>query len=252
MLKENGASNVSLGTEREMAADIAFQRSKVYKLFSSLFSFPERELFEFLKSGGLLNEIRKAFRIIPPAPPFIKERRKGSILDHLGRATEKFSSLNLKDLQEGYAGIFETPGKRCALYEANYLDFPQEEMADIAGFYNAFGFKFEERPDHLGAELEFLHLLTMKEAKAVFSGEEKRVELCMDGERKFLSTHPGRWVEAMAENIKEREGLPYFRFASALAGWLRAEAQYLGLTLETVKASRMREMFHDGFVACDS
>jgi len=235
-----------------MSADIAFQRSRVYKLFSYLFSFPERELFEFLKSGDLLNEIKKAFQIIPSFPPFIKDSQKGSILDDLGLATEKFNSLNLKSFQERYRKVFETLGERCVLYEANYLDFPQEEMADIAGFYSAFGFHFEERPDHIGAELEFMHLLTLKEAKALLNGEEKRVELCMDGERKFLVAHPGRWVEAMAENIKEREGLPYFCFASALAGWLRAEAQYLGVPLKVLKASQVREFFHDGFVACES
>jgi nitrate reductase assembly molybdenum cofactor insertion protein NarJ len=230
-----------------MTAGIAFQRSKLYKIFSYLFSFPERGLFKFIKSGDLLNEVKKAFRIIP----FIKEGQKGSILDHLGLAMEKFNSLTLKDLQEGYAEIFETPGQRSILYEANYLDFPQEEMADIAGFYKAFGFNFEERPDHLGAELEFLHLLTLKEAKAVFSGEEKKAELCLDVERKFLSTHPGRWAEAMAENIKGGEGLPYYRFALALSVWLRAEAQCLGVALEVVDASRAKEVLYDGFVACE-
>lgn len=234
-----------------MTADVAFQRSKVYKLFSYLVSSPEREIFQFLKSGDFLEEVKKAFRVIPSFPPFIKDSQNGSILDHLGLATKKLNSLNLKNFQEGYREIFETPGKRCALYEANYLDFPQEEMADIAGFYSAFGFHFEGRPDHLGAELEFMHILTFKEAKALFSGEGKKVELCQDGERKFLSAHPGRWVEAMAKNIKEREGLPYLCFALALAEWLRVEAQYLGVTLKTVEASQVREIFHGEFVACE-
>ncbi len=60
-----------------------------------------------------------------------------------------------------YETEYTTPD---ALYKAH-------QLADIAGFYRAFGLEMStenrERPDHLAAELEFMHFLALKEAQAM-------------------------------------------------------------------------------------
>ena len=67
----------------------------------------------------------------------------------------------------------------CPAYETAYAHpfSRQRELADISGFYRAFGVQIEgERPDHLAVECEFASLLCTKEAIAGASGrEEERV-----------------------------------------------------------------------------
>ncbi|MEK7326009.1 MAG: molecular chaperone TorD family protein, partial [Chloroflexota bacterium] len=99
-----------------------------------------------------------------------------------------------------------------------------QEMADIAGFYRAFGFniggKVRERPDHISAELEFMHVLALKEAYAAERDVLEHVEICIDAQRKFLQEHLGKWVGLLAESLARSAGegpAPSTRFASELA-----------------------------------
>lgn len=222
--------------------DTTFQRSKVYKLFSYMFFYPEKELFDFIKNGEFLSETKNAMHTISFSGQ--------AVIDILAEFTKQCSLLNADRLQEEYIRLFESHTEQNPLYEANYVDFPQEEMADIAGFYNAFGFTFEERPDHIGAELEFMHLLTVKEAGISVNGDtaknKTRLELCVDAQRKFLSAHIGRWVEALSEDIKKRCGdCCYYYLASALSEWVKIEARYLGITLNIVQKSMLKDIKED-------
>jgi TorA maturation chaperone TorD len=71
------------------------------------------------------------------------------------------------------------------------------ELADIAGFYRAFGVEITpgtERPDHIAVELEFMHLLAVKEVVAAGredGGEHARI--CRDARATFFRDHLGRW-----------------------------------------------------------
>jgi len=80
-----------------------------------------------------------------------------------------------------YETSYETSGPGAGL--------PQQ-LADIAGFYLAFGFRAaRERPDHLETEGEFLSLLYVKEAYARISDDPANAEVCSEGRAKFLGEH---------------------------------------------------------------
>jgi hypothetical protein len=78
------------------------------------------------------------------------------------------------------------------------------QLADIAGFYRAFGFEVSgERPDHIVPELEFAALLCAKEAYARICGEEEGAEVCAEARRKFMSEHLGAWLPQLSQRISE-------------------------------------------------
>lgn len=84
---------------------------------------------------------------------------------------------------------------------------PTFQMADIAGFYRAFGFEVSgERPDHIVPELEFVALLLVKEGYARMSGEIEGAELCATARGKFVAEHVGAWLPSFAARAREAQG----------------------------------------------
>ncbi len=98
-------------------------------------------------------------------------------------------------------------------------------LADIAGFYAAFGFAVHhDRPDHIVAELEFLSILLLAEADARAGGRPDQAEIAADAARAFLRDHLGTWVVAWASRVGEIEQLaPWFPVAAAAADLIAAE-----------------------------
>lgn len=97
----------------------------------------------------------------------------------------------------------------CSPYETAYVRQPfarSRQLADIAGFYEAFGLRPAEGsrarpPDFIATELEFMSLLLRKEAYASLSGWDDRRAVAADAARGFLEDHLGRWYEAFGDEI---------------------------------------------------
>jgi len=121
----------------------------------------------------------------------------------------QFDTICLDDLQAEHRHVFGLTGSLC--YETEY-GLPHEyrqsqEMADIAGFYRAFGFEnggvIRERPDNLSTELEFMHTLTLKEAYAREADQPEHVEVCVDAQRKFLCDHLAHWLPLFGKRLEQ-------------------------------------------------
>jgi len=165
--------------------------------------------------------------------------------------------LRLPALQAAYRHGFGAAGSLC--YETEYglpHEFRQaQELADINGFYRAFGFSsggpVRERPDHLAAELEFMHVLALKEAHGLLNGLAECVELCVDAQAKFLGEHLGTWidlfVQSLALNTEEGPYLPLARFTAAL---VRADATRLGVTLTPRSRKEVKHTPFDPDFSC--
>lgn len=85
-----------------------------------------------------------------------------------------------------------------------------QQMADLAGFYKAFGFEVSgERPDHIAPQLEFLALTCVKEGYAGLSDDDKGATVCRDARRAFLADHVGAWLPGYHERLgtEDRSGL---------------------------------------------
>ena len=154
--------------------------------------------------------------------------------------------LSLDALQEAHRLAFGATGSLC--YETEYglpHEFRQsQEMADIAGFYRAFGFDTtgptHERPDYLGAELEFMCVLALKEANARARGMDEQVEICVDAQRKFVQDHLGQWINLFAQGLAHNvPGSPYTALGRFAADFVAAEAARLGAQPEARHASQV-------------
>lgn len=78
-------------------------------------------------------------------------------------------------------------------------------LADIAGFYRAFGFTplAEEPPDHFSSMLSFVSFLALKQAYALHSGLDEEAAIARDAEKKFLTTHLTGPLARFAERLRE-------------------------------------------------
>lgn len=109
----------------------------------------------------------------------------------------------------------------CAPYETEYHTagetfFRSQQMADVAGFYRAFGLDpaqaAPERPDHIALELEFMAFVLLKKRQAL--AEEgpdavERAQVCEEAAGKFFRDHLAWWAPSFTVSLrrKARQGL---------------------------------------------
>lgn len=140
-------------------------------------------------------------------------------------------------LAEDHTRVFGlVVSKECPPYEVQYCPqtfsiYRSQQMADIAGFYRAFGVAvgrdLPERVDHIACELEFLAWLVSKERHARSQAGAnwlRRADTCRDAQRDFLADHVAWWVPAFARALRDRTRslAPVPPLASALASALAA------------------------------
>ncbi len=124
------------------------------------------------------------------------------------------SILSAEDWVEAHNRLFgHTVRAACPPYEIEYLHaevFQQSQtLADIAGFYSAFGFEIRgplaERADHLVTQWEFLAALAMKESIACAADDDDAIACCRDAQRAFFAEHVARWMPAFCERVRRTD-----------------------------------------------
>lgn len=166
-------------------------------------------------------------------------------------------AVHFAELQAAHRHAFGIAGSLC--YETEY-GLPHEyrqsqEMADIAGFYRAFGFSLggrqRERPDHIAVELEFMYALALKEAYALETGIPEHLEICQAAQSKFLQDHLGRWVGLFAQGVAHNapDSL-YVALAQFTADFVQADAERLGVSLDTPQLSDVQHTPFDPDFSC--
>lgn len=158
-----------------------------------------------------------------------------------------------------YLGLFAGSGP-VSLHETAYGDGRRVagravELADINGFYRAFGLVVSENdpdlPDHLGAELEFVSALLLKEAHAAAQGKHPQARLVRDARRKFLQCHLGRWLGALADSLTEAGApAPYRATAALLRSLVESECRRLRARVVPVSGRRPFDSLQDENFTC--
>lgn len=180
------------------------KRIIAYSFFAKVFSYPEPSLFN----------------LVPP------------MLNHILSLTPNLADLktqahSLTDLEAQYVTLLlcKENGSMTAspLHESSYARdgrmLAAQELADIAGFYLAFGLQVKEeadKPDHISTELEFMSFLTLKEKLAIENINkninnvnckyemEKYIEgknVCRRAQKLFLKDHLGCWISVFKEKL---------------------------------------------------
>ncbi len=133
-----------------------------------------------------------------------------------------WSMADEESLTDEYSRLF-IGGDAVVLHETTYSGTGRStELADINGFYLAFGFDLRagqhEVADHLGVELEFYSLLLLKQAYALEQGWQDKFEITRDAAKAFLADHLGRWVDSVRERAAARQAAPATAMDGGSAG----------------------------------
>lgn len=144
----------------------------------------------------------------------------------------------LSELARGYVHLFghSLRGRVCP-YEIEYGKrepiSQAQELSDVCGFYRAFGLEPSsslERWDHIAVELEFLELLSTKEAYALETGQEEMFEVTRHALRRFVREHVGFFGIALGSTLEEQDGDRFYgRIGGLLASFLTAVSRELGV-----------------------
>ena len=127
------------------------------------------------------------------------------------------------ELRRAYMRIFDPrnpPYPLEAEHRAEHFRQRTDLLADVMGFYKAFAVEPDhERPDHVACELDFIHVVSLKEARALAAGRTEQADICADARRAFLADHLLTWYEAVVAMVRKR-ARPADRFYRALADLL--------------------------------
>lgn len=200
----------------------ALRRAVVYRVLAGAFAYPTRE---HLDEVGRTAATSAA---VDPSPPVAEALRA---LAHAARDAD--AGL----LAETHVALFER-GTACPPYEGAYgvpqMSGKAAQLADIAGFYAA----FEMTPvpaqrdvdDHIGAELDFMAALALKEGWAAAEQEGEGFEIVRSAERAFVDDHLARWAEAFAARLLEVPPPDFYGAAARLlVAWLSDDCRRLGI-----------------------
>ena len=136
-------------------------------------------------------------------------------------------------------------------YTAAHVFMRAQQLADVAGFYRAFGLRvaasFRERPDHIATELEFMQVLALKEAQALARRERAHAGICRRAQARFLDEQLGRWLAPYATKLAAQDGEGFYARAAGLARDLVAkDAAQLGIEPQVGVLPRVAEPVSEG------
>jgi DMSO reductase family type II enzyme chaperone len=205
------------------AISAALRRAAVYRLLAVAFAYPTAPRLESIAMD--------AWRAAVAAPAALR--------------------VALRRLADAAAGADETSlaGEHLALFQRQVRCPPCEGaygparmagkaalLADVAGFYRAFALEpaggQPEVEDHIGAELEFMSALALKEAWALDQRDRDGLGVTRDAQRTFLVDHLARWGGAFAARLAQTAAPGFYPAAAALLeAWLGDECARLGVTV---------------------
>jgi len=208
---------ITLDTEEQVAAGA---RSRAYALLAEAVSFPDPDVAARFASGDWLDEFTGIVTFLPFAFELTDNGR-----EQLGRAPGR------EVLEHDYIRLFEVGAGRpfCPLYEGAHRGGRMKIMEELVRFYEHFGLKPApgDQPDHLCAELQFMHFMAFKEA-AVAESRQLSQSL-QSAQYDFLYRHLGKWLPRLVDRLDEaREPSAFYSALTAVVvEFCRADLRWL-------------------------
>lgn len=193
----------------------------------SRFIVGETDLTDLLKVAGLDDDPRLA--------------------DALRRALREAQTVDPDAWGAEYTRLFEG-ATACPINETAYIRRDKGVLlADLRGFYRAFGFEpvagCGEKPDHLITEFQYLALLLTMLWQARHEGLDEQVEITNKALASYVLDHLGEWTPLFHMRLASAAQLPLFEHAaraielawdglSRIHGWAPSGAPSVILPLE--------------------
>lgn len=184
-------------------------RSNLYKLLSIGFRYPGPEIFKTFQDGEFLNELMYNVSAIPglnalvPEYSGMEETRK-----------DEMKEMTLAQFQIEFTRTFDAGIPLCSPYEGHYCTNPRSMvMLEVSEFYNFFGLRMSQEegkrefPDHICAELEFLHFLTFREEEALRKDKMDEHKGYLMAQKDFLERHMIQWIPEFCLKLQDCESM---------------------------------------------
>jgi DMSO reductase family type II enzyme chaperone len=203
------------------AIDRAYARANLYRFLSLAFAYPTRDLHK-----DLLAACEPALA----AAELVSEEVSAATAEAVAALRARERTVLAAEYRRSFtlSASPDCPLNEAA-YSAKHVYQEVQELADVAGFYRAFGLEIAgDRPDGLAAELEFASLLALKEAAARQRRLKPEAGVCVEGSRLFLHEHLGRWAENIGRRIAlTAPGTAYADLGLLLAAFAPADVEAL-------------------------
>lgn len=198
-------------------------RSNIYRILAAVFSSPRPETVSLY---GSLLETYSALQTTEDPP----------------EGMDRFESPNLAALAKEHLRLFVGPGHiPCAPYEAVHRkDRPAFERglvmgpstAEVRRAYLAAGLEvsktYTDLPDHIAAEMEFMHFLCAEESRFGREGNRQEAGKMKTMQVEFYKKHLEPWVQDFADCVLRSTTLPFYKAAAnVLKQFAKREADYL-------------------------
>lgn len=234
--------------EKEVVSKVEglLARSAMYQILSACFFHPTKESLSLLKDADfseLVEKLEHGYKDTDKATGFLQS---------LAELRKSFDSSTIENLQSQYIRIVgHTISKECPFYEGQYgaahVYQQVQDLADIQGFYKAFGLDGsdveKERCDHVSVELEFLQFLLYKQAYAIEHDGEEKAQICEDAVKSFIKEHVGKWVPLLATLLAKKAGSGFYFALSVLT------KEFMGLEMKLMRIET--EMFKESDLTQD-
>jgi len=175
-------------------------------------------------------------------------------VNHISLMRSEWATLekNIDELQVEYARLFIGPYSLAAPpYGSVYLDGRQQVMGhstmDVTKRYSEAGLElaenFKEAPDHIAAELEFMHVLICREMEAIHRDNREGVLENIGLQKSFLEKHLGAWASPFSTRLSENAGTAFYRhLAIATQKFLIEEMDALATLIDSENTTAAPQM----------
>jgi DMSO reductase family type II enzyme chaperone len=191
-------------------------RSYAYGLLAATFDYPDAELAELISSGQYVKPIKSTLCAIYP--------EFEDMIDWPSLAVNDSE----EELQVEFTRLFDAAaaGPLCPLNGGVYKGERMPTLEEMVRFYNYFGLtagdEFEELPDHITTQLEFMHFLARCEDE--HSNDSEEAANYQRAQRDFLNRHLAKWIPQMEQKAKENNPRPfYLTLITLLSSFVQAE-----------------------------
>lgn len=191
-------------------------RSYAYGIIAATFDYPDTGFFDLVSSGKLARQLHDAFTAIYPQ------------LENSVEWDKLSSSASCEEMEVEFSRLFDVgaSGPPCPLNAGIYLDERMQALEESVRFYNYFGLTagedFEELPDHITTQLEFMHVLAHTQHE--LADDPEQAANYIRAQRDFLKRQLGKWVPQLHERaINHHANAFYATLVGLLDQFLRLE-----------------------------